>query len=112
MLPLMITITERAAGHIVRILQQQGRDPALEGLRIGVESGGCSGFQYKLDLNAGQADDHVFESCGARVLVDSKAMLFLGGSTVDYVESLTGAGFTVRNPNATGTCGCGTSFSV
>lgn len=108
----MVTITERAAGKILEILERQGKDTGTHGLRVGIESGGCSGFQYKLDLGEALADDQIFASGKAQVMVDTKAILFLGGSTVDYIESLTGAGFTVRNPNTTGTCGCGTSFSV
>ncbi len=108
----MVTITERAATKIVTILEQQGKSASSHGLRVDIESGGCSGFSYKMDMAEASPDDQMFESGQARVFVDSKAMLFLGGSTLDYIESLTGAGFTVRNPNATGTCGCGTSFSV
>lgn len=108
----MLSITDKAAEKIQGLLEQQNRDARSWGLRVGVEGGGCSGYQYKMDLTGPEAEDTVFEHNQARVFVDSRSALFLGGSVVDYIESLTGAGFTIRNPNATGTCGCGTSFSV
>ena len=108
----MLSITEKAARKIVSLVTQENKDPATVGLRVGVEGGGCSGFQYKLDLTELREDDNVYSEGDARVLVDPRSIMFLQGAVVDYVESLTGAGFTVRNPNVTGTCGCGTSFSV
>ena len=108
----MLMITEKAAEKIKNILSAEAKDLRTWGLRVGVEGGGCSGFQYKLDITPLAEDDNVYEEKEARVFVDPRSMLFLGGSTVDYIESLTGAGFTIRNPNVNGTCGCGTSFSV
>lgn len=108
----MLTITDKAAERIRSLVTAQNKDLASWGLRVGVEGGGCSGYQYKMDLTESRQDDSVFERDDARVLVDPRSILFLGDSTVDYIESLTGAGFTIRNPNVTGTCGCGTSFSV
>jgi iron-sulfur cluster assembly accessory protein len=108
----MMTITDKAAEKIRCILANEKKDPGFWGLRVGIEGGGCSGYQYKLDLTERQPDDNVYERGEAKVFIDPRSLLFLGGSTVDYVESLTGAGFTIRNPNVSGTCGCGTSFSV
>jgi iron-sulfur cluster insertion protein len=82
-------------------------------LRLSVSGGGCSGFQYTIDLD-GQTnpDDQVFEEGGIKVVVDSTSLDLLNGSVIDYVEDLIGASFQIRNPNATSTCGCGNSFSV
>ena len=112
----MLTITDNAAAKINNLLDTEGRDPAEWGLRIHVEGGGCSGFQYKMDFEQAPNEPttglNVFENGPARVIIDSKSLLFVGGSTVDYNDGLTGAGFVITNPNATGTCGCGMSFSV
>jgi iron-sulfur cluster assembly accessory protein len=82
-------------------------------LRVSVEGGGCSGFQYKFDLvGASQPDDIVIEKEGAQVLIDPVSLGFLAGSEIDFVDDLIGQSFKVRNPNATASCGCGTSFSV
>jgi iron-sulfur cluster assembly protein len=108
----MLTITDKAAEKIRNLIENEHKDARSWGLRVGIEGGGCSGYQYKLDLTELQPEDNVFEKDEARVFVDPRSVVFLGNSTVDYVESLTGAGFTIRNPNVTGTCGCGTSFSV
>ena len=108
----MISITEKAAEKITNLLRSDNKDPSVFGLRVGVEGGGCSGYQYKMDLVESQSEDAVFLNGDARVFIDPRSAMLLGNSTVDYIESLTGAGFTIRNPNATGTCGCGTSFSV
>ena len=105
-----VTITERAARRIGEILKSEG-DGAM--LRISVEGGGCSGFQYKFDVERDKADDDlVIEQDSAVVLVDSASQPFLEGSEVDFVDDLIGASFRVNNPNATASCGCGTSFSV
>ena len=112
----MLTITDNAATKINNLLDSEGRAPEVWGLRIHVEGGGCSGFQYKMDFEEAPAEPtegmNVFHNGEARVLIDSKSLLFVGGSTVDYNDGLTGAGFVITNPNATGTCGCGMSFSV
>ena len=82
-------------------------------LRVSVEGGGCSGFQYKFDLvGAPEADDLVIEKGGARVLVDPVSLGFLAGSEIDFVDDLIGASFKINNPQATASCGCGTSFSI
>ena len=105
-----ITVSERAARRIGEILKSEG-DGAM--LRISVEGGGCSGFQYKFDVDRSKAEDNlVISREGAVVLVDSASVPFLAGSEVDFVDDLIGASFRVHNPNATASCGCGTSFSV
>jgi iron-sulfur cluster insertion protein len=82
-------------------------------LRIAVDGGGCSGFQYRFDIAAGrQSDDLVLERDGATVLVDEMSLQFLQGATLDYVDDLVGQAFKINNPNATASCGCGTSFSL
>jgi iron-sulfur cluster assembly accessory protein len=105
-----VTITERAARQIGQILKSEGDGAKL---RISVEGGGCSGFQYKFDVERDQAeDDLVIERDSAVVLVDPASAPFLAGSEVDFVDDLIGASFRVNNPNATASCGCGTSFSI
>jgi iron-sulfur cluster assembly accessory protein len=105
-----VTISERAARRISEILKGEG-DGAM--LRISVEGGGCSGFQYKFDIDHARADDDVvIERESAVVLVDPASAPFLAGSEVDFVDDLIGASFRVHNPNATASCGCGTSFSI
>jgi iron-sulfur cluster assembly accessory protein len=105
-----VTVTERAAHKIGEIL---GREPAGTMLRVSVEGGGCSGFQYKFDVeHAKSEDDLVVERDSAVVLVDPASVPFLTGSEVDFVDDLIGASFRVNNPNATASCGCGTSFSI
>jgi len=105
-----VSISERAARRIGEILRKEG-DGAM--LRISVEGGGCSGFQYKFDVERDRAeDDLVIEKDQAVVLVDPASVPFLAGSEVDFVDDLVGASFRVNNPNATASCGCGTSFSI
>ncbi len=105
-----VTISERAARRIGEILKNEGSDAKL---RISVEGGGCSGFQYKFDIERAQAeDDLVIARDAAVVLVDPSSVPFLAGSEVDFVDDLIGASFRVINPNATASCGCGTSCSI
>ena len=105
-----VTISERAARRIGEILKGEGSGAML---RISVEGGGCSGFQYKFDVDRAKTDDDlVIERDHAVVLVDSASAPFLAGSEVDFVDDLIGASFRVNNPNATASCGCGTSFSI
>jgi iron-sulfur cluster assembly accessory protein len=108
----MIQITERAAGHIRRMLAK--RDRGETGLRLRIKAGGCSGFEYVFGWEAAPSPgDSVFEGPdGARVLVDPKSLRLLEGTVLDYDTSLLSKGFIVQNPQATSTCGCGTSFSV
>lgn len=81
-------------------------------LRIYVQGGGCSGYSYGFKFNDKAPEDHVFEKDGAKVIVDLQSLLLINGSTIDYNDGLAGAGFSVQNPKATGSCGCGSSFSV
>jgi iron-sulfur cluster assembly accessory protein len=105
-----VTLTERAALRIAAIAAAE-REPAV--LRVSVEGGGCSGFQYKFDFAATPAgDDIVLERAGAKVLIDPVSLPYMAGSEIDYVDDLIGASFKIRNPNATASCGCGTSFSL
>ncbi len=105
-----ITLTERAASRIKEIVSA---DPAKRALRVAVNGGGCSGFQYEFGL-AGQpnADDLVLERDGAMALIDQVSQAFLAGSEIDFVDDLIGQSFKIKNPNATASCGCGTSFSI
>lgn len=105
------SVSDRAAARIASIMAAQGGPAAL---RVAVLAGGCSGFQYKFDLEAAPAapDDLVIEHAGARVLVDPASLDLLAGAELDYKDELMGSYFAVRNPNATSACGCGTSFSV
>jgi len=105
-----VTVTERAARQIGAILR---REPPGTMLRVSVEGGGCSGFQYKFDVERAQAaDDVVISRDGATVLIDQVSLGYLAGSEIDFVDDLIGASFRVNNPNATASCGCGTSFTV
>ena len=105
-----ITVTERAARRIGEILR---REPAGTMLRVSVEGGGCSGFQYKFDVERSQAaDDIVITRDGATVLIDRISLGYLAGSEIDFVDDLIGAALRVNNPKATASCGCGTSFSL
>jgi iron-sulfur cluster assembly accessory protein len=105
-----LTLSPAAAKRIGAIAERQGK-PAI--LRLTVEGGGCSGFQYKFDLaDAAENDDAVSETDGVRLVVDPMSLDLVAGSTVDFVESLGGAAFKVDNPNATSGCGCGSSFGV
>ena len=105
-----VTVSDRAARRIAEIA---AGDPATPLLRISVEGGGCSGFQYKFDLVAEKAgDDLVLEKAGATVLIDPISAQYMEGSEIDFVDDLMGAAFKIKNPVATSSCGCGTSFSV
>jgi iron-sulfur cluster assembly accessory protein len=103
-------VTDRAARRIAEIV---AGEPATPMLRVSVEGGGCSGFQYRFDLvAASDAEDVVIEKAGARVLIDPVSLQYLAGSQIDFVDDLIGASFKITNPNATASCGCGTSFSI
>ncbi|MGE4619516.1 MAG: iron-sulfur cluster assembly accessory protein [Planctomycetota bacterium] len=108
----MIHVTETASLEIQRLVQEKDSDEK-GGLRLYVQGGGCAGMSYGMDIVAEAGEkDRVFEVGGARVIVDPKSWLFLNGTTVDFKESLMGRGFVFENPNASGSCGCGTSFSM
>jgi iron-sulfur cluster assembly accessory protein len=105
-----ITVSERAARRIGTILQNE---PAGTMLRVSIEGGGCSGFQSKFDMERDRADDDIaLERDGVVVLIDPVSSQYLAGAEIDFVEDLIGAAFKIHNPNATASCGCGTSFSI
>lgn len=105
-----ISMTAGAARRIAKVLEKQ---PGKTALRISVEGGGCSGFSYRFDLVEGQnADDLAITRDGATVLIDEVSLPFMDGSEIDFVDDLMGQAFKINNPNATSSCGCGTSFAV
>ena len=109
----LITVTETAASKIAALMEEENKTSA--GLRVFVQGGGCSGFQYGLMIEEGSGDpaaDRVFESNGINLYVDPISIRYLSGAQVDFVDNLTGGGFTIKNPNAKSTCGCGSSFNV
>ena len=108
--PATVSVTAAAAKRIGEIAMAEGQSTYL---RISVEGGGCSGFQYKFDFVPGaEPDDLVIVRDGARVLIDPVSLEYMAGSQVDFVDDLIGASFKISNPNATSGCGCGTSFSL
>jgi iron-sulfur cluster assembly accessory protein len=109
----MVHVTEAAAEKINELLAEENRAGA--GLRVFVQGGGCSGFQYGLMIDDGEADqsaDQVFEVHGVRLLVDPISLPYLKGAEVDFVDNNMGGGFTIKNPHAKSTCGCGSSFQA
>ena len=104
-----LTITNRAVDKIRTLLAGTVEG---YGLRIKVVEGGCSGFEYKMDIQPPEAEDRLFEKNGARVLLGAKSILHLNGAELDYKDELMQSGFVFNNPNVKGTCGCGTSFST
>ena len=109
----LINVTEAAASKIHALLAEDSKEQA--GLRVFVQGGGCSGFQYGLMIEEGKGDadsDRVFESNGVTLFVDPISVRYLTGAEVDFVDNLMGGGFTIKNPNAKSTCGCGSSFSA
>src|SRR5580698_8779270 len=107
----LIKVTESAAKKVGSLLTRQGRAQGV--LRVAVVGGGCSGLQYKMDLQDGPANrDILVESAGIRVVVDPKSALYVTGSELDYVDALQDGGFKVKNPNAATSCSCGESFSA
>ncbi len=107
----LVKLTANAARKVTALLTKQGRPAGV--LRVAVIGGGCSGLQYKMDLQDGPASrDFLVESAGVRVVVDPKSALYVTGSELDYVEALTDGGFKVKNPNAATSCSCGESFSA
>lgn len=101
-------VTERAFERLAEI----GAGDEGQALRVAVEGGGCSGFQYEIKLDVPADDDLILEGNGQKVVVDAVSLPFLAGATIDFTEELIGARFTIDNPNATSACGCGTSFSM
>ena len=105
-----VTVSERAARRVAEILKNE---PEGTMLRVSVEGGGCSGFQYKFDMERAKTDDDlVIARDGAVVLIDSVSVNYMAGSEIDFVDDLIGAAFKVKNPKATASCGCGTSFAL
>lgn len=108
-----VVLTETAAREIKSIIQQQELDAEKVRLRVGVKGGGCSGFSYVLDLTENERDtDEVFEVQGIKIICDPKSLLYLNGTVIDFRDEIMGRGFVFQNPNATTSCGCGSSFAV
>ncbi|WP_028296922.1 HesB/IscA family protein [Olivibacter sitiensis] len=108
----MINVTEKAKDQIQNIWKEEGYDSSYF-VRVGVESGGCSGLTYKLDFdNTEKQGDQTFEDKGVKLVLDIKSFLYLAGTTLDYSDGLAGKGFNFINPNASRTCACGESFSL
>lgn len=108
----MVTITDTAVGKVQEFIADHASE-SQAGLRVAVLPGGCSGFQYGLNIeDQPEADDEVIEMSGIRVFVDPFSAQYLEGVEIDYVSSMMGSGFSFRNPNAAGGCGCGSSFTV
>lgn len=110
----MITLTEGAAKEITEIINQQGLDPNNTRLRVGVKGGGCSGFTYLLDLveDPPSESDEELESHGVKIVCDSRSLLYLTGTEIDFKDENLQRGFVFKNPNATSSCGCGHSFTA
>ena len=107
----MINVSSTAAEKINELLSEENK--VGSGLRVFVQGGGCSGFQYGLMIEeSGGVGDQVFESNGVKLFVDPVSVSYLKGAEVDFVDTVTGGGFTIRNPQATSTCGCGSSFTT
>jgi iron-sulfur cluster assembly protein len=108
----MVTLSERAAEKVKELLAAEN-DPSMTALRVAVEGGGCSGFQYALGFDgAPDENDEAFEVHGVRVIVDRFSLPYLSGADVDFIDGLMGAGFQINNPNVVAACGCGHSFQV
>ena len=108
-----LTLTPGAADQVRKVMASEGAPAATAGLRVGVMPGGCSGFQYALSIEDEAAgDDTVVESEGVRLFVDGFSAQYLNGVTIDYTVTMQNSGFTFDNPNASGGCGCGSSFAV
>lgn len=108
-----IELTERAAQEVMTIIGQQKLDTQKTYLRVGVKGGGCSGFSYTLDLTEHKAEnDEEWEVHGVKIICDPKSQIYMGGTSVDFKDEIMGRGFVFKNPNASQTCGCGSSFSA
>jgi iron-sulfur cluster assembly accessory protein len=109
----LLTLTPGAGVEVKKFMAQEGVDPAIGGLRVSVQPGGCSGFKYGLLIEDGAAEDDLVVDQGEyRVFVDPFSAQYINGVVIDYVTSMQGSGFTFKNPNSTGGCGCGSSFSA
>ena len=108
-----LNVTEQAASEISNFMKGEEGLPETAGLRVRVVPGGCSGFQYSLNIEEeSRPNDHIIESNGVRLFVDMFSAQYLNGVEIDYVTNVMGSGFTFKNPNATGGCGCGSSFTA
>lgn len=109
----MINVSDTAKSKVFSLMQEDGMIPEESYIRVGVESGGCSGLSYKMDFTSDRnEEDKLFEDNGVKILVDKKSLLYLLGTTLEYSGGLNGKGFSFSNPNASRTCGCGESFAV
>ena len=109
----MIKVSETASKKVIELMGEDGYDPSVDFVRVGVRSGGCSGLSYDLKFEKAQQEgDKVFEDNGIKIIVDKKSFLYLIGTTLEYSGGLNGSGFVFNNPNASRTCGCGESFSL
>jgi len=107
-----LTIAPKAATKLQELLAAEKKDPATTGLRLGVQGGGCSGLSYVMEFDTKRETDRVFARDGVQVFVDPKSILYMSGSVLDYAEGLMGSGFSIKNPNVKGSCGCGHSFTT
>lgn len=108
-----LDVTDSAVTEIKKFMQQEEGLPETAGLRVRVVPGGCSGFQYSLNIEeASRAGDHIIDRDGIRIFVDMFSAQYLEGVQIDYVSNMMGSGFAFNNPNATGSCGCGSSFTA
>lgn len=109
----MIKVSEHAKKKVIELMTDDGYNPSIDYVRVGVKSGGCSGLSYDLKFDKTKAeDDKVFEANDIKIIVDKKSFLYLIGTTLEYSGGLNGTGFVFNNPNANRTCGCGESFSL
>lgn len=105
----MITVSNNAVKHLRSLLEDRGAENG-QGLRLKVQKGGCAGMEYVMQLDKATTEDQIFTNDGVDVIIDKESMVFLEGVTLDYEDSLNDSGFKVHNPNATRSCGCGSSF--
>ena len=109
----MIKVSDHAKEKAIQLMTEDGFKPFEDFIRVGVKSGGCSGFEYVLKFDKEKTDaDQIFEDNGIKIIVDKKSILYLAGTTLEYSGGLNGKGFIFNNPNANRTCGCGESFSL
>ena len=107
----MITVSDSAKDRLLQLLEKENKKPSF--VRVGVESGGCSGLSYKLDFDdTKNEEDELIENNGVKLVVNKKSFLYLIGTTLEFSDGLNGKGFVFNNPNASRTCGCGESFSL
>lgn len=109
----MIKVSDSAKNKVIQLMNEDGFNPEMDFIRVGVKSGGCSGLSYDLKFDKDQSeDDKIFQDNGIRIVIDKKSFLYLVGTTLEYSGGLNGSGFVFNNPNANRTCGCGESFSL